>query len=201
LPQNPAYFGGKCAFYVKVKFESLDLESTHDGYGSGGPGDCDTMDAYYAIHVDERGTATAGSYLYQTREFYGAGIYRPLSCGNHSSLHLFDEVNPALVSGVQTTGNRPFSEILLFGELERLDQPLIILVGANVLDYDPSSDHDWIAKYGTEYVVDDFQSAIDYFGCGRTFVDDDEMDSGKSQLQYTITVYPNACDSSPEILP
>ncbi len=159
------------------------------------------MDAYYAIHVDERGPATSGSYLYQTRKFYGGGFYRPLSCGIHNSLHLFDEVNPALVSGVKTTGDLPFSEILLFGELERLDQPLIILVGANFYDHDDSSNDDWIAKYGTEYAADNFQSAIDYFGCGRTFVDDDEMDSGKSRLQYTITVYPNACARSPEILP
>ncbi|MCX6071738.1 MAG: LysM domain-containing protein [Chloroflexi bacterium] len=201
LPQNPDYLGGTCTIYVKVKFEYLDLEWTHDGFGSGSPGDCDTMDAYYAIHVDERGPATAGSYLYQTRKFYGGGIYRPLSCGNHSSLHLFDKVNPALVSGVQTTNNLPFSEILLFGELERMDQPLLILVAANFLDYDPSSDPDWIAKYGTEYAADNFQAAIDFFGCGRTFVDEDEMDSGKSRLQYTITVYPNACDRLPEILP
>jgi len=159
------------------------------------------MDAYYAIHVDERGPATSGSYLYQTRTFYGGGIYRPLSCGNHSSLHLFDKVNPALVSGVQTTNNLPFSEVLLFGELERLDQPLIILVGAHFYDHDDSSADDWIAKYGTEYTVDDFQAAIDYFGCGRTFVDDDEMDSGKSRLQYSITVYPNACDRVPVVLP
>jgi hypothetical protein len=159
------------------------------------------MDAYYAIHVDERGPATAGSYLYQTRTFYGDGHYRPLSCGNYSSLHLFDKVNPALVSGMQSTSNLPFSELLLFGELQRLDQPLLILVAANFVDYDPSSDPDWIAKYGTEYVADNFQAAIDYFGCGRTFMDEDEMDSGKSRLQYTITVYPNACARSPEVLP
>jgi LysM repeat protein len=198
LPQNPGYLGGTCTIHIRVKFEFLDLEWTHEGFGSGGPGDCDTMDAYYAIHVEEAGPATVGSYLSQTRKFYGAGFYRPLRCGNHSSLYLFDEVNPALVSGAKTPDNLPFSEILLFGELQRLDQPLILRVGANFVDYDASSADDWIAKYGTEYTIDDFQTAIDYFGCGRTFVDDDEMDSGKSRLQYTITVYPNACERVPE---
>jgi len=53
------------------------LEWAHYGYGSGGPGDWDTIDAYDAIHVDERGAATAGSYLDQTRKFYGDGTYRP----------------------------------------------------------------------------------------------------------------------------
>ncbi len=123
-----------------------------------------------------------------------------MKCGIHTSQGLFDGVSPALVSGVETKVPS-FSEILLSGVLERPDQSLIILVGANFLDVDPSSDDDWIAKYGTEYTADNFQAAIDYFGCGRTFVDDDEMDSGKSRLQYTITVYPNACARSPEILP
>ncbi len=50
-----------CTIYIKVKFEYLDLEWTHDGFGSGSPGDCDTMDAYYAIHADERGAATSGT--------------------------------------------------------------------------------------------------------------------------------------------
>lgn len=201
LPQNPAYLGGTCTIYVKVKFEYLDLEWTHDGYGSGSPGDCDTMDAYYAIHADERGAATAGTYLYQTRRFYSSDFPRGLKCGIHNSQDLFDGVNPGLVSPVEITKAAPFSEIVLVGELLRLDQSLIVLIGAKFLDQDDSSGDDWIADYGTEYVADSFQSAIDYFGCGRTFVDDDEMDSGKSRLQYTITVYPNACDRVPENLP
>jgi hypothetical protein len=88
-------------------------------------------------------------------------------------------------------------KILVYGDLDRPKQPLIIW-SAN-FDYD--SDRTIGAKYGTEYTIDDFQTAIDYFGCGRTFVDDDERDSGKSRLQYTITVYPNACDRMPEVLP
>jgi hypothetical protein len=107
---------------------------------------------------------------------------------------LFDKADPALVSGDQTTGCLPFSEILLFGELQGLDQPLIILVGANLFDSDASSDPAWIAKYGTECLAEDSQSAIGYLGCGRPFVDDDEMDSGKSRIQYIITVDPNACE-------
>lgn len=162
------------------------------------PGDCDTMDACYAIHVDERGPAAAGFYLYQTRRFHAGGIYRPVSCGNHSSLHLFDKVIPALVSGDPTTSIPPFRGIFLSGDLQRLDRPHIIRVGANFLDYDASSDPAWIAKYGLEYVAEDLRSAIDSFECARTSVDDDEMDSGKSRLQHTISVYPNARERMPE---
>jgi hypothetical protein len=204
LPQNPAYLVGTCTIYIKVKFESLDLEWTNDSMGSGGPGDCDTTDAYYYIHADERGTATSGSYLYRTRKFYGSGHYRPLSCGSYSSHHLFDKVNPALVSGLENSNGLPFSEILLSGELERLDQPIQILVGAQFVDADfsPGNNDDWIVNFGTLYIADSFQEAIEYFGCsGRTFVDEDEEDAGKSRTQYTITVYPNACERSPEGLP
>jgi hypothetical protein len=204
LPAPPSgYAPGTCEIYIKVKFEYLDLEWTRDGGFSGGPGDCDTVDAYYAIHVDERGAATSGGGLYQTRRFYNSDFPRALECGVHSHQDLFDNVNPALVSTdpgwiYSYVEQPPFSEILLYGDLSWPDQSLVILVGANFLDTDGDwSGDDWIAKYGTQYEADNFQSAIDYFGCGRTFVDDDEMGSGKSRLQYTITVYPNACDRMP----
>jgi hypothetical protein len=206
---NPAFVAGTCTIYVKVKFEVLDLEWTHEGYGSGGPGDCDTLDALYYIHVDERGAATGGSYLYATRKFYSGEFPRAMKCGVHGYQDLFDRVNPALVSRwapVPGTvpiehGAWPFSEIILAGDLLRPDQSIILLVGAHFFDHDYTSADDWIAKYGTEYVADNFQAAIDYFGCGKTFIDDDEMDSGKSRLQYTITIYPNACERKPEGLP
>lgn len=203
LPQNPGFLAGTCTFCVKVKFEALDLEWTHEGYGSGGPGDCDTLDATYYIHADERGAATEGAYLYATRKFYSGEFTRPLRCGVHGYQDLYDRVNPVLVSQWAPVpghehGTWPFSEIILVGDMPRPDQSIILLIGAHFYDHDDTSSDDWIAKYGTEYVADNFQSAIDYFGCGRTFIDDDEMDSGKSRLQYTITVYPNACARVPE---
>ena len=128
--------------------------------GSGGPGDGDTMAADHAIPVDESGPAAAGAHPNQRRKDHGGGIYSPLSCGDHGSLHLFDKVDPAPVSGDQTTSIPPSSELLLFGELQRLDQPLIILVGANGVDDDVSSDPDWNARYGAESVAEDSQSGI-----------------------------------------
>jgi hypothetical protein len=151
------------------------------------------IDAWYANHVDEKGPAVVGSCQYQARKFHGGIFHRPSSCGNHCSFHLFDKVTLALLSGDQTTSILSFIEIILFGALQRLDQAPIILGGTNLLDHDASSEPGWNAKYGTEYVAEDFQLAIDYFGCGRTFVDVDEMDSGRARLQVTITAHPNAC--------
>ena len=156
------------------------------------------MDAYYAIHVDERGAATgepistrpAGSSIVLTSS--------RVEMRHPYSQDLFDGVSPALVLGIRQCKVPPFSEILLSGDLASAGS----IAGHSGWGQLPgsgrwSSDDDWIAKYGTEYEADNFQAAIDYFGCGRTFVDDDEIDSGKSRLQYTITVYPNACDRAP----
>jgi hypothetical protein len=189
--------------YIKVQFEYLDLEWTNDSLGSGGPGDCDTTDAYYSLHVSEKGGyATSWIDLYRTRYFYGGGLYRPLKCGVHSFQDLFDSVNPVLVRTVYYfyDWTTPFSELIVWTYLQSPDKPISILVAANFVDADfsPGNDDDYIVHTGTLYEAPSFQSAINYFGCGRTFVDDDEEEAGKSRLQYTVTVYPNACERTPD---
>ena len=162
----------------------------------------------YGDQVREEGVSpllTLSEFCHQQLKGVISGIhilpFYPYSSDDGFSVIDYYQVNPALVTGGTSTSNRPFSELTLSGELQRLDQPLIVLVGAHFYDHDDSSANVCIAKYGAEYVADSFQDAMDYFGCGRTFVDDDEMDSGKSRLQYTITIYPNACARAPEVLP
>ena len=196
------YLEGVCTIYIKVKFEYLDLEWTNDSMGSGGPGDCDTTDAYYGMRLsEEAGYATAWTHLYKTRYFYGGGHYRPLKCGRYSFHDLADKVNPVLVRTVWDEGETtPFSELIISTDMKEPDRPLSILVAANFVDADfsPGNGDDWIVHTGALYEAPSFESAINYFGCGRTFVDDDEEDAGKSRLQYTVTVYPNACERTPD---
>jgi len=199
------YLDKDCTIYIKVKFEYLDLEWTNDSMDSGGPGDCDWTDAYYALHVSERGFDGVGLDLYKTRYFYGGGFYRPLKCGVNSFQDLADTVNPLLTRAFTWYDDeyptRPFSELIVDSQRGYWDQPLSILVGAKFLDADfsPGNANDYIVNIGTQYDAPSFQSAINYFGCGRTFVDEDEQEAGKSRLTYTITVYPNACERTPDL--
>jgi hypothetical protein len=182
----------ECEVWVKVKFEYLDLTWTHDGVGSGSPGDCDTMDAYYATNLQAGGPDFQHE---QTVTFYGYGGINPsvptgqfvqhLGCGVHSFKELADSIDPVFVYGVPPA-LPPFSEIR-FGT-GWWGGPFSIWVRANFVDSDGRwSGDDWIARYNLRFDFDSPQEAIDYLKCGKTFVESEEDEEGGSHLQFTLT--------------
>jgi hypothetical protein len=177
----------ECEIWVKVKFESLDLEWTHDGWGSGGPGDCDTLDAYYATNL-QFGNPDAP--YQQTVLFYGpskaytGAFFTPLGCGVHSFKDLADNVDPIFIYSTPPT-LPPFSEIR-FG-IGWWGGPFSIWVRANFLDHDDWSGDDWIARYNIRFDYASPLEAVNDLKCGKTFVGSEEEEEGKSQLQFTLT--------------
>jgi hypothetical protein len=172
-----------CNIYVKVKFDYLDLEWTHDGWGSGGPGDCDTLDAYYAIDLQVSSDDEMVLFYGPSKAYTGA-VFKPLGCGVHSFQELADSVDPIYVGG---PADPPFSEI--HGALIQsgFGGSLQVWVRANFVDHDDWSGDDWIARYNLLLDFGSQQEGLDYLKCGKTFVESNQDEEGKSHLQFTLT--------------
>jgi hypothetical protein len=175
----------ECGVYVKVKFDSLDLEWTHDGWGSGSPGDCDTLDAYYATNLQVGNDDWAHEetvLFYGPSKAYTGAFFKPLGCGVHSFKDLADNVDPVFI---YSSTLPPFSEIR-FG-IGWWGGSFSIWVRANFLDHDDWTPDDWIARYNIRFDFDSPQQAIDYLKCGKTFVESEEDEEAGSHLQFTLT--------------
>jgi hypothetical protein len=172
-----------CNIYVKVKFDYLDLEWTHDGLGSGGPGDCDTLDAYYALNM-QVGSDNKTVMFYGPSKPYTGAAFRPLRCGVHSFQELADSVDPIYVSGA--TGP-PFSEIHGAIIQSMFGGSFQVAVRANFVDHDDWTGDDFIARYALRLDFGSQKEGLDYLKCGKTFVDSNQDEEGKSHLQFTLT--------------
>ncbi len=180
-----------CHAFATVKFDYIEFNWTQDGIGSGGPGDCDTLEAYWGIaaHLERRGQA--GKYpTYGPTIFNQPGVFvTPIRCGTY----IFGE----LLSHSSIIQPDTFVVPL---EKEEIDIPFWF--EAWDVDVIPGVDDDPIARHHNEFKFPSLQIARDQLGCSKQFTTDWKAESESlSRLTYTLAVYPNACLDFPVGVP
>lgn len=174
-----------CQRWLKVKFDSIYLIGTDDGWPSGGVAvlACETLDSYFWIGV--------GSVY---RDFYGGGTFRPLKCGGYSFAELIDDFyNPAWVHPDVIL--MPISSSTFFPQNGNL---IGIAVRSEFWDHDDWSSDDLIGTF-TEYIYSPkLQNDGRWAECSHSVTTGDSVnDEATSHISFTYSFYPNKCEDIP----
>jgi hypothetical protein len=188
-PLSPLFYDKlpACKSYVMVKFNWISLLWSSDGLFGG---DCDTLSAYYSIRVNDEVQAfwgppywTGGSTIF-TAHPVGTSMIS-LKCGVR---YYFSGMG---------YGPHP-DEIVVPVEAE----PFEILISTRFRDYDEWSGDDAFGEHSARLWYSSLQDAQQDLGCGKSFTTDRaRTDTATSVLNYSVFVYPNACEDVPPHLP
>ncbi|MFZ5808059.1 MAG: hypothetical protein ACOY16_02155 [Chloroflexota bacterium] len=173
-----------CKTYVTVKFKTIGLIDTKDGFKPWAQWQpCDSLDLYYSLGLN----ATKKKFGWSPS--FGEGCVnclQSIACGSYSfqSLGSFfnpSDPNPDTLVTVIETENIP------------------IRLWADLWDYDWHSGDDRISYHLEEHQFPSLQKAQEELGCGKEFMSFAKItdSAGLSTLHYDLTVYPNACADFP----
>lgn len=162
----------KCETWLTVTFDTLELPWTGDGWDAG---PCDEIEVYYTLMVND-----------QIKNFWGGCSFNvacwtlPLKCGTYT----FKELAPT---------NYPYPDritVSIYGE------KISLQITTWFYDLDDNPD-DLFAAYDIKHEWPTRAAAEAELGCnGKSFATDMYVnDTADSILHYTISVFPNSCQS------
>lgn len=163
-----------CQAYAAVRFDDISFIRTSDGWPGG---NCDDVDAYYLLGVNEA-----------NRNFYGGNFFMPLKCKSYSLADIGAE------SGIA----HPDTVVVPVDPAH----PFTVDVRAVFWDHDDWSSDDLLANHQAQHMFASWQDARDLLGCGKEFKTDVSITGeGDSFLYYTLMIFPNPCQSAPPYFP
>ncbi|MBI4675831.1 MAG: hypothetical protein HY741_29680, partial [Chloroflexi bacterium] len=184
------------------KFLTLEIPWTNEGWG----GKCDELEVYYDLGIaawgDGKSYSTQKNFGWGGEKCQGPTIFncigdpgylmqlKRIICQDVPYYYTFQQLGGGF--GV------PYPDTLV---VPMPDKDISIRVGTNFYDHDQGDD-DAFGKHRAEHKYPDLQSAQKELGCGgktfrnpeNVFLIDDDADTA---INYTLTVYPNACSDFP----
>jgi LysM repeat protein len=180
----------ECKTYVMVTFDEISMLYSSDGLFGG---DCDKLDAYFRLRVNDEERSFWGGCGCRS-DFGGAcsGLVActcygcwvmPLKCGTHA----FESITPE-------TPELPHPESFVVPVATDID----LNIGTQFWDNDDWSGDDAFGKHEAHHYWPSLQDAQDELGCGKTFTTQRaSTGTATTVLRYSVYVYPNACRDVP----
>lgn len=182
LSQELAYDLPKSRAYLQVKLDTIRWLYTCDGCCCG---DCSTCEAYgwLSLRMGGHESFKLCAYLRKTNS---------VKCGNTYAFSNLCSSDWILNEDVPDVLILPF---------DKESKNFTFDLWVHIYDDDGwSSGSDTIADYKISHSFSSLQDAQSVLGCGKQFQERDSSNDGSSGINYTLTVYPNACGEEPTYL-